>query len=721
METNEKQATSLVCGIRKSYNPYMINKVSADDARTAIFSLTNDDTATESANFRHPVNTSRSLAILRLVNQCRQLLIRTMEEKQLLEDICKAMVNAGTYQMAWIGSAPAEANKKSRRVPPMQFEAGFPEKTQDMWAAGQTKHQGKNMHARYPHVIQDVFSPLHTRQWQEQATKYSFNAVSVLPLSFNGHMLGTLNLYANDKHAFESEEVTTLVGLAEDIACSIEHLRSQLAQQQTLQQLNRSEKYFHALIEHALDIVMVVNTKGIPAFVSPSMQRMLGYSTADTRDKPIMDYVHPEDKELVKALLDTVSMKGSIQKNEARFRHKEGTWFHFDCTISNQIHEPGIQGLVVNLHDITSLKEAEVKLRRQQQEQQIIFDSVPAIITFKDTYNRVLRANRLAASFYGLAKADIEGKTLYELNPLFAAKYHKEDIEIITSGIARLNITEKIMLPGGQTKWLQTNKIPYYDEQGETSGIIIFAQEITAQRSTEDELRSTLEELKWRNHELDSYFYKVSHDLRAPLCSIEGLINLMKTEEDVHMNNHYLELIERSVYKLDNFIKTILNHSNALHTPAQVAKIDFTHLVSSCLDELGYLPQHAKVKATVTVNSGTVFYNDATRIAIVFKHLISNSLKFYNPYAEASFLHIHVSVTPAKALITLEDNGIGIAKKYLPKVFNMFFKATGKSEGAGLGLYVVKQTIEKLGGSISVKSECGKGTTFKLVLANFQI
>jgi PAS domain S-box-containing protein len=326
----------------------------------------------------------------------------------------------------------------------------------------------------------------------------------------------------------------------------------------------------------------------------------------------------------------------------------------------------------------------------------------------------------MAASFYGLPKSDIEGKSMYDLNPLFAARYHKEDIEIITSGKAKLNVVEKVMLGNGQTKWLQTEKIPYYDEKGYTTGIIIFAQEITAQRKTEEELRSTLEELKRRNYELDNYFYKVSHDLRAPLCSIEGLINLMKSEEDAGVNGLYLGLIERSVNKLDSFIKTILNHSNAIHTEAQSTRIDFVDIFNGCLEELNYSPEQARVKASVKLSSGANFYNDPTRIAIIFRHLLANGLKFYNTSSAESYLHMHISVTPAKAYITLEDNGTGIEKKYLNKVFNMFFKATGRSEGAGLGLYIVKQTVEKLGGSISLKSESGKGTTFRIVLPNFQ-
>ncbi|MDO1448996.1 PAS domain S-box protein [Rhodocytophaga aerolata] len=698
----------------------MIKKVQAVDARTAI-SLNSTDTAVAAAALSAGLPTNRMVSILQTINQCRQQLIRAVEEKQLLEAICRILTENECYQMAWVGSAVLEENKKARRIHHMQFQAGHPATVKDIWRHSPLKQTEKALRTQHPQIVQDLFSPGFSQQWQEKASSHKLSSLISIPLLYTNQILGVLTLYGKGAHTFEAEEVALLIELTEDLAYSVYQVRQRIAQQQTLQQLNISEKYFHALIEHASDIILVVNHLGITAFASPSVQRVLGYSAATTIGTPFLELVHPEDQEAINSLLNATPIPKEIQKTAARCKHTNGQWVHFDCTISDQLHGPDIQGYVVNLHEITSLKEAESKLRRQQQEQQIIFDSVPALITFKDTYNRILRANRTAASFYGLSKGEIEGRTLYELNPLFAAKYHKEDIEIITSGIAKLNIIEKILLPSGQTKWLQTNKIPYYDERGDTTGIIIFAQEITAQRTTEEELRTTLEELKWRNHELDNYFYKVSHDLRAPLCTIEGLISLMKTENNQQMNTHYLELIEKSVYKLDNFIKTILNHSNALHTPAQIAKINFSHIVYTCLDELGYVPGHAKVKTTLTVNAGHVFYQDATRIAIVFKQLISNSLKFFNPYAEESYLHIQIAVTQTKALITLEDNGMGIEKKYLPKVFNMFFKATDKSEGAGLGLYVVKQTIEKLGGSISVKSECGKGTTFKLVLANLQV
>jgi PAS domain S-box-containing protein len=700
----------------------MIDKVPAAGARTAIISLANEELTPDPS--KHSLDTSptdRSLGQLRLMDSCRRLLIRIRQEKQLLEEVCKTLVDSGIYQMAWFGIAIPDESSKARRAVQMQFEAGYPEKVQHIWSGSQQIDPEETaMRTSHPQIIQDVFSPLHS-EWQEQAVKYNFTSVISLPLSYEGRAIGTLNLYANEKNAFETAEVNELISLAEDIAYSLQHLRINLAQQQNLHQLNISEKYFHALIEHSSDIIMVVDTKGKPAFVSPSIQRMLGYTPAEAAEKCMTDYVHLQDKQAVEELLKTVPLSAQLQKVEARFIRHDGTWLHFDCSISNQIQEPDIQGLVVNLHDITSLKEAELKLLQQQQEQQLILDSVPAIITFKDTYNRVLRVNHMAASFYGLPKAEIEGKSMYELNPLFAAKYHKEDIEIITSGVAKLHTIEKIMLGNGQTKWLQTDKIPFYDQKGKTTGIVLFAQEITAQRKTEEELRTTLEELKWRNYELDNYFYKVSHDLRAPLCSIEGLINLMKTEEDVQMNSRYLQLIEKSVKKLDNFIKTILNHSNALHTASEVARINFTQIIHNCLEELSYLPQHGRVKAEVTLNSGGNFYNDPTRMAIIFKQLIANSLKFCNPYVEQSHLHIHISVTQSKAYITLEDNGLGIEKKYLGKVFNMFFKATDKSEGAGLGLYIVKQTVEKLGGSISLKSESGKGTTCRIVLSNFQV
>jgi signal transduction histidine kinase len=179
-------------------------------------------------------------------------------------------------------------------------------------------------------------------------------------------------------------------------------------------------------------------------------------------------------------------------------------------------------------------------------------------------------------------------------------------------------------------------------------------------------------------------------------------------------------LIENRVNKLDDFIKSVLNHSRTLNSEIRIVYIDFEKIIANCVDELHYLPNLEKLHISVDINHTSDFYSDDLRIGIVLKNFISNAIKYYNPFAGHSYLRFDIELTEQQAKITIEDNGVGIEEQYLPRIFDMFFRGTPRSDGSGLGLYIVKQTVERLEGSVTVESEIGKGTKFRVLLPNFK-
>jgi len=120
-------------------------------------------------------------------------------------------------------------------------------------------------------------------------------------------------------------------------------------------------------------------------------------------------------------------------------------------------------------------------------------------------------------------------------------------------------------------------------------------------------------------------------------------------------------------------------------------------------------------------NKKTEFCNDEERLSIILKNFISNAIKYRNPQAEKSFVRITININPQQAFIQIEDNGVGIEDSYLDKIFDMFFRGPIRSEGSGLGLYIVKQTLDRLGGTVEVSSRFNKGTTFKIVVPNLKV
>jgi signal transduction histidine kinase len=140
-------------------------------------------------------------------------------------------------------------------------------------------------------------------------------------------------------------------------------------------------------------------------------------------------------------------------------------------------------------------------------------------------------------------------------------------------------------------------------------------------------------------------------------------------------------------------------------------------VINQCFQNLKYLENYSLLEKEVQV-SGENFVHDALRMEIIFNNILSNAIKYMNSRAERPFLRIHVLIKPQQAEITFTDNGIGIGKEYLDKVFDMFVRGTEKSDGSGLGLYIVKQTIDRLNGRISITSTSGAGTQITLQIPN---
>jgi ligand-binding sensor domain-containing protein/two-component sensor histidine kinase len=221
-------------------------------------------------------------------------------------------------------------------------------------------------------------------------------------------------------------------------------------------------------------------------------------------------------------------------------------------------------------------------------------------------------------------------------------------------------------------------------------------------------------ELRKLNSELDRFVYSTSHDLRAPLASILGLINLSRLEEK--NKDHYLALIEKSVHKLDEFISEIIDYSRNARLAVEPVAIDFQPMITSILEDLEYLEENVTLKKNISISSAGVFHSDKTRIRIILSNLISNAIKYHNNRQANPFIDITINANEQHALITVADNGIGIRTDQQENIFKMFHRGSEQSKGSGLGLYIVKETISKLGGSIAVKSKLGEGTTFEVIL-----
>ena len=241
-----------------------------------------------------------------------------------------------------------------------------------------------------------------------------------------------------------------------------------------------------------------------------------------------------------------------------------------------------------------------------------------------------------------------------------------------------------------------------------------------AKKLANDAMRKQYDELMKINKELDSFVYSVSHNLRAPLRSVLGLINVARLEDEKRGNffNDYFGMIEKSMLKLDETLQEILDYSRNARQELKIEKIDIHEVLSDNLEKMQFIPGSSNIVKEINIDQDCPLYSDKYRISVIFNNLISNAIKYYDPYKEQPLLSITITVNKEMAHMEFSDNGIGIDKEYQDKVFNMFFRATQHSDGAGLGLYIVQEAVEKLRGTVVINSEVRKGTTFVIDIPN---
>jgi signal transduction histidine kinase len=220
------------------------------------------------------------------------------------------------------------------------------------------------------------------------------------------------------------------------------------------------------------------------------------------------------------------------------------------------------------------------------------------------------------------------------------------------------------------------------------------------------------------NKELDSFLYSTSHDLRAPIASILGLTNLARLEIQDPVATQFMVMIDDRVKKLDTVIADILTLSRSQKVEIKMESIDFNELFKETINELKFNEGASQIKLNYDRNPLNIFWSDKAQMKIVLSNLIGNAVKYHNPHQPNQFINVGFKRINRLVEITVEDNGRGIASESLPKIFDMFYRATSAVDGTGLGLYIVKESLSKINGTIRVTSEESIGTTFTIVLAN---
>lgn len=220
------------------------------------------------------------------------------------------------------------------------------------------------------------------------------------------------------------------------------------------------------------------------------------------------------------------------------------------------------------------------------------------------------------------------------------------------------------------------------------------------------------------NKELDSFLYSTSHDLRAPIASMLGLTNLAMLELQDAKAREFITMIDDRVKKMDSVISDILTLSRSNKVEIKMESIDFNELINETITELKFSKGASVINFSYEKSPTSILWSDRAQMKIILSNLIGNAIKYHNTNKPSPFIKVTFKRSNRRVEISVEDNGQGIAKESLPRIFEMFYRATSTADGTGLGLYIVKEALVKINGTVKVTSEEGSGTTFSILLAN---
>lgn len=458
-----------------------------------------------------------------------------------------------------------------------------------------------------------------------------------------------------------------------------------------------------------LPIAVVIHHEGRVLFANAHAHSLAGAThPRQLIGMKVTDFVHPDHLEDIRGRIEQVSAGKAAPMVEQKFVTLDGGVIQVE-TMAFPFLYKGMSAVQAIFRDITEKKKTEAEIRKNETLFTQLFQNIPMAVVKLDETGRVSDINKGFEQMFGYIEDELRGKNLNDFIVPEDLRNEGIDLNNLIASNRTVSLESIRRHRSGQLINVILYGVPVMLDN-RTIGIYGVYVDITQRKKVE-------EELKIRNAELDNFVYKVSHDLRAPLSSILGLVNLSKIQGNTDNPQEYISLIGEKIQGLDHFISDVLSHSKNLKMEVNISKVDLGKIIEQTYRDLGYLEGARKTRRVIKID-GIDFYSDQWRVSEIFRNLISNAIKYRRPDSDDSEIIVKINVDHLCADIIFADNGIGIRDSSLKRIFEMFYRATDQGDGSGIGLYIVKNAVEKLGGQISVASKPGEGTRFHILLPN---
>jgi two-component system cell cycle sensor histidine kinase/response regulator CckA len=661
---------------------------------------------------------------LRAVSICNQTLIRAEEEQALVSDICRIICEDAGYRMAWVGYAECDDAKTIRPVAWAGIDAGYISEARLSWAEDTERGRGpagRAVRSGQIICIQDVTTDPSMVPWRENALLHGYHSVIGLPLKEEGgKVFGVLLIYSAEANAFTGDEIRLLGDLSRDLAFGIITLR--------VREERKAAERSIALLNFALDNVdeaaYLIDENARFRYVNEKSCSALGYSREELLSLSVSD-VDPDFPGLRwQEHWQDLKARGSFIF-EGRHKTRDGRVFPVEIS-ANYFEYQGRSYNLALVRDITERKAAEEALKTSQDFIRNILDSVDEGFIVVDRQYHILSANRAFCNMVKLPENGVVGRPCYEVSyhavrPCFEAG---EDCPVRTTfetGAAH-SVSHTHADASGAKQFVELKSYPVTDASGKVVSVIETLNDVTDKRKLEEQLRQSQ-----KMEAIGTLAGGVAHDFNNMLTAIFGygeIIKMAMKPDDPH--HAALDQIMGAAKRAADLTQGLLAFSRK-----QVLNIKPTELNSVVRNVekllLRLIGEDVDL-STQLAGEDLIVMADAGQIEQVLMNLATNAR---DAMPEGGALTISTAVIelgadfagtlgygkPGEhALISVSDTGCGMDAQTREKLFEPFFTTKKPGKGTGLGLAIVYGIIKQHYGNITVYSEPGKGSTFKIYL-----
>lgn len=549
---------------------------------------------------------------------------------------------------------------------------------------------GKTFHSFFSEATLQKMKEEHHKRSQNISSNYEAELIR------SDGSVRNIMIYGVPQH-FENGEVETFIGTFIDIT------DKKLAETE----LKKSEERFRLFFEKTLTPTALTRN-GVLLFVNEAYLKLFKYDSAE--ELIGKTFFHLIDEQHHEEVTRDIKLRKE-GKNPPTFYEligikKDGTRFLFELELS-VIELPDGEATIVAIRDISKQKEAELALKASEVKFKGLFSSSMIGIAFSSLKDwKIVEANNKFLEIIQYTQEDVSSN-LVDWNcitpPEYAEKDQKAFLDYMEKGHINPYEKEFIRKDGSRVPVL----IAAASTDNPYSGVT-FIVDIT-------DLKASQEETNKIANELSTFLYMASHDLKGPLASVIGLTNIARTDVEDMKALDYINLIQECTLKLDrslmNFLKIIRIKNNVLNRDP----IDFNVLIEEIISSLKHQVSFAKVEFAITDNTVSTYYSDADILKSIIQNLVENSVKYQTRLREP-LIKIKIDEDDENIYLTVDDNGRGIDEKIKDKIFDMFYRGDISSKGSGLGLYIVKNAAEKLGGIVEARNKIEGGCAFTVTI-----